>query len=158
MPEDGELAVHGRGCHRPPEPRRLRNAISVVLRDPRSGDLGRRLLGTEVAFELLADLLVLADRALSFRTLVVEVLSNKLGERLWFRRRRRPIPFEQPLRQRLLSVLPRPRSVVTPLLLPVHLEAIAPSEPADLMSCRGAATPRSFYDRTHSFLLSVRSS
>jgi hypothetical protein len=26
------------------------------------------------------------------------------------------------------------------------------------MSCRGAATPRSFYDRTHSFLLSVRSS
>src|SRR2546428_14019166 len=81
----------------------------------------------------------------------------KLAECPRFRRGRGRVSFEQSLRERLLSIPPRPRSVVAPLLLPVDLERIAPGNLADLVPCRPAAAPRSFDDSGHGFLLSVRS-
>jgi len=146
VPENGKLAIHSRGRHRPTKPRCLRHPVAIILGNPLSGNLGHRRLDTEAPLELLADLLVLADRALPLRPLVIELFSHKLAECPRFRRRRWRVSFEQSLRRRLLSIPPRPRSVIAPLLLPVDLERIAPGNLADLVSCRPAAAPRSFYD------------
>src|SRR3989442_9968515 len=140
-----------------PELRRLRDPGAVVLRDLLSGDLGDRRLGPEAAPELAADLLILADRPLAFRSLVIEVLRHKLTERLRGGRRRWRVTLEPSPCQRLLRILVRPGGIVAPLLLPVDLEGIAPGAPADPAARRPAAPPCAFDDSGHVFLLSVHS-